>query len=103
MPALITEYAFEELQIIPGLYANGHAEIHIFDGGEWFIKRIFLNGENNKPEKVDPRCVGDRETLERKIFLHICSELEFGKRASKVEAQVQEAIEGEVINRQAAE
>jgi hypothetical protein len=101
MPALIIEYAFEEIEIIPGLYASGTAEIAVHNDGEWFVRRIFLNGENNKPEEID--FMVPRNTIEREIYFAILDELEYGKRAPRVEAAVQEAIEGELINREAAE
>jgi hypothetical protein len=100
MPALITEYAFEEIEIIPGLYASGNAEINVQNDGEWFVKRIFLNGENNRPEEVE---FDEGTPLERAIYISIYGELDSGKRKSRVEAAVQEAIEGELINREAAE
>jgi hypothetical protein len=44
------EFDFFDLEIIPGLYANGTAEISVHADGvndqpEWFIGRIFLHGE----------------------------------------------------------
>ena len=51
------DFDFFDLEIIPGLYANGTAEITVRPDGvnddpEWSIGRIFLHGEKNKPEEV---------------------------------------------------
>ena len=52
------EFDFYDLAVIPGLYANGTAEIAVRPDGvnddpEWFIGKIYLHGENNKPCEVD--------------------------------------------------
>lgn len=46
------DFDFYDLEIIPGLYANGTAEIAVHADGvnddpEYFIGRIFLHGEQN--------------------------------------------------------
>jgi hypothetical protein len=113
MPALITEYAsrknhfssaevqfdfdFYDLEIIPGLYANGTAEIAVHADGvnddpEFFIGRIFLHGEQNKPKEIegDPSLVTE---LERQIFLAIYDRLENDSMWSdKIEDRVASAL-----------
>ena len=75
------EFDFYDLAVIPGLYANGTAEISVRPDGvndepEWFVGRIFLHGENNKLEEIENDFVGDGQTISRKIYLRIFDILE---------------------------
>lgn len=89
------DFDFFDLEIIPGLYANGTAEIAVHADGvnddpEYFIGRIFLHGENNKPEEVE----SDGTPTERLVYLKIFDELDCGSLSEKVKDRMVREIEG---------
>ena len=95
------DFDFFDLEIIPGLYANGTAEITVRPDGvnddpEWFIGRIFLHGEKNKPCEIE----GNPEfasLLERQIYLGIFDRLENDRIWSD---QVNDQIAAELLSGQ---
>jgi hypothetical protein len=89
------DFDFYDLPIIPGLYANGTAEISVHADGvndepEYFIGRIFLHGEQNKPEEV----LFDDTGIQRTIYMEIWGALDSGSLASRVtDAAVEKILE----------
>jgi hypothetical protein len=110
MPALITEYEFTELPLVVenefhAGFINGSAEILIDNDGEWSVGKIYLDGYAKgacKPVELKWNRV---TPFEQKLHFHIidCLESERLPFKSHIETRIQEAIEGELINRQAAE
>lgn len=89
------DFDFFDLEIIPGLYANGTAQIAVHADGvndepEYFIGRIFLHGEQNKPQEVKFDDIG----LPRTIYLEIFEALDSGSLSEKVKDRMVKEIEG---------
>ena len=88
------EFDFYDLAVIPGLFANGTAEITVHPDGmndepEWFIGKIYLHGENNKCEEVmrDLESPCGYRSLDDMLYLRIHDALEH-QYADKINDQI---------------
>lgn len=85
------EFDFFDLEIIPGLYANGTAEITVRPDGvnddpEWFIGRIFLHGEKNTLCEVEHSL--PVRTVSGMVRLAIINQLEHGRYSEAINDEI---------------